>query len=67
MIGCEGNVSYYEVGAIMTPISAGFSVLGWNHPGFGESTGENHCTILILIILSDLMNQSEPLHLTIGC
>lgn len=39
VVGCEGNGGYYEVGTILTPLEAGYSVLGWNHPGFGGSTG----------------------------
>ncbi|XP_066991578.2 phosphatidylserine lipase ABHD16A [Anabrus simplex] len=36
----EGNAGFYEIGTMATPIELGFSVLGWNHPGFGGSTGE---------------------------
>lgn len=39
VIGCEGNGGFYELGTILTPLEAGYSVLGWNHPGFGGSTG----------------------------
>jgi hypothetical protein len=39
VICCEGNAGFYEVGIMCTPIDAGYSVLGWNHPGFGGSTG----------------------------
>lgn len=35
----EGNAGFYENGVMGTAIEAGFSVLGWNHPGFGCSTG----------------------------
>ena len=38
VITCEGNAGFYEIGTMITPIEAGFSVLGWNHPGFGGST-----------------------------
>ncbi|KAK4293851.1 hypothetical protein Pmani_033482 [Petrolisthes manimaculis] len=38
-ICCEGNVSYFELGMYKTPMRAGYSVLGWNHPGFANSTG----------------------------
>ena len=38
MICCEGNAGFYEVGIIGAPMKMGYSVLGWNHPGFGEST-----------------------------
>lgn len=39
VICCEGNAGFYEVGMAVTPLEAGYSVLGWNHPGFGGSTG----------------------------
>lgn len=39
VICCEGNSGFYEIGIAMTPIEANYSVLGWNHPGFGGSTG----------------------------
>lgn len=39
VINSEGNAGYYEVGCMVTPRNAGFSVLGWNHPGFAGSTG----------------------------
>ncbi|XP_012257242.2 phosphatidylserine lipase ABHD16A [Athalia rosae] len=38
-IACEGNCGFYEIGIMGTPLSKGYSVLGWNHPGFGGSTG----------------------------
>lgn len=39
VIASEGNAGFYEIGVMMVPIEAGYSVLGWNHPGFGGSTG----------------------------
>ncbi|CAH2224614.1 jg19680 [Pararge aegeria aegeria] len=39
VICCEGNTGFYEIGIMTIPIKAGYSVLGWNHPGFGGSTG----------------------------
>lgn len=39
VVCCEGNAGFYEIGVMTTPIEAGYSVLGWNHPGFAESTG----------------------------
>ncbi|XP_066250455.1 phosphatidylserine lipase ABHD16A isoform X1 [Euwallacea similis] len=39
VICCEGNAGFYEIGTMITPTEAGYSVLGWNHPGFGGSTG----------------------------
>ncbi|XP_077192051.1 ABHD16B-like [Paroedura picta] len=40
VICCEGNGSFYEIGCLSTPLKAGYSVLGWNHPGFARSTGK---------------------------
>nr|XP_056701276.1 protein ABHD16B-like [Euleptes europaea] len=39
VICCEGNGSFYEIGCLFTPLKAGYSVLGWNHPGFARSSG----------------------------
>ncbi|XP_012279505.1 protein ABHD16A isoform X2 [Orussus abietinus] len=39
VITSEGNCGFYEVGIMATPSKKGYSVLGWNHPGFGGSTG----------------------------
>lgn len=39
VICCEGNAGFYEIGIMATPISLGYSTLGWNHPGFYGSTG----------------------------
>ena len=39
MIVCEGNAGFYEMGMLTTPLDAGYSVIGWNHPGFWGSTG----------------------------
>ncbi|XP_053578062.1 phosphatidylserine lipase ABHD16A [Bombina bombina] len=39
VVCCEGNAGFYEIGCISTPLEAGYSVLGWNHPGFAGSTG----------------------------
>lgn len=38
VICCDGNASFYEVGCFAIPIEKGYSTLGWNYPGFGEST-----------------------------
>ncbi|XP_015794634.1 protein ABHD16A [Tetranychus urticae] len=39
VICCEGNAGFYETGITVTPLHTDYSVLGWNHPGFGGSTG----------------------------
>ncbi|XP_044270292.1 phosphatidylserine lipase ABHD16A [Tribolium madens] len=40
VICSEGNAGFYEIGIMITAIEAGYSTLGWNHPGFGGSTGK---------------------------
>ena len=39
VICCDGHASFYEVGCFSIPIEKGYSALGWNYPGFGESSG----------------------------
>ncbi|XP_014664828.1 PREDICTED: abhydrolase domain-containing protein 16A-like [Priapulus caudatus] len=39
VVTCEGNAGFYEIGCMATPLDCGYSVLGWNHPGFWGSTG----------------------------
>jgi len=39
VICCDGNASFYEVGIFQLPMECGYSTLGWNYPGFGQSTG----------------------------
>lgn len=39
VICCEGNAGFYEIGIMGTVLEGGYSVLGWNHPGFAGSTG----------------------------
>ncbi|CAH1787289.1 unnamed protein product [Owenia fusiformis] len=39
VVTSEGNAGFYEIGCACTPLEAGYSVLGWNHPGFAGSTG----------------------------
>lgn len=38
VICCDGNASFYEVGIFQIPIENGYSTLGWNYPGFAQST-----------------------------
>ncbi|KAJ6640936.1 Phosphatidylserine lipase ABHD16A [Pseudolycoriella hygida] len=40
VICSEGNAGFYEIGIMFTPMNLNYSVLGWNHPGFGGSTGK---------------------------
>ncbi|XP_044014460.1 phosphatidylserine lipase ABHD16A isoform X2 [Aphidius gifuensis] len=39
VITCEGNCGFYEAGIMSTPLAKDYSIVGWNHPGFGGSTG----------------------------
>jgi hypothetical protein len=38
VICSEGNAGFYEIGIMSTPLDLKYSVIGWNHPGFGGST-----------------------------
>lgn len=38
VICSEGNAGFYEIGIVSTPLELKYSVIGWNHPGFGGST-----------------------------
>jgi pimeloyl-ACP methyl ester carboxylesterase len=54
IICCEGNAAYYELGLLEIPLTVGYSVLGWNHPGFAESTGlpfpdQEFCAIDVVV------------------
>lgn len=40
VICSEGNAGFYEVGIISAPLQQGYSVFGWNRPGFGQSYGD---------------------------
>lgn len=40
IITSEGNAGFMEVGSFSTVAKSSFSVLGYNHPGFGGSTGQ---------------------------
>jgi hypothetical protein len=40
VITAEGNAGFYEIGIMSTPMELNYSVLGFNHPGFGGSNGE---------------------------
>lgn len=38
IICTEGNAGFYEAGIMSSALETRYSVLGWNHPGFGYST-----------------------------
>jgi hypothetical protein len=50
VICCDGNASFYEIGLLQVPIENGFSVLGWNYPGFGQSTVRTHFHLKVLFL-----------------
>jgi len=59
VICTEGNSGFYEVGCMCTPLEAGYSVLGWNHPGFwGSTVRHSHFIIIALdaVLLKELLN-----------
>ncbi|KAK3854324.1 hypothetical protein Pcinc_039184 [Petrolisthes cinctipes] len=67
-ICCEGNVSFYELGMFSVPMKAGYSVLGWNHPGFACSTGlpfpnqeENAVDVVVLFAIHGLGFKEEDI------
>ncbi|VEL27627.1 unnamed protein product [Protopolystoma xenopodis] len=39
IICCEGNAGFVEIGTPVLPLEQGYSVLAWNHAGFGASEG----------------------------
>ncbi|XP_026691866.2 phosphatidylserine lipase ABHD16A isoform X1 [Ciona intestinalis] len=66
VICCEGNAGFYEVGCMCTPLQAGYSVIGWNHPGFAGSTGmpfpeaeENAVDVVFQYVIHELEFQPE--------
>ena len=48
VICCEGNAGFYEMGIMATPLTAGYSVLGWNMPGFAFSTVSHNSDLVWL-------------------
>lgn len=50
VICSEGNAGFYEIGIMITPIKCNYSVLGWNHPGFGGSSVSILKIILVYIL-----------------
>lgn len=51
VICSEGNAGFYEVGIMSTPLSMKYSVLGWNHPGFGGSTVSSKIDLKVITIV----------------
>eukprot|EP00124_Ichthyophonus_hoferi_P001724 Ihof_evm7s98 gene=Ihof_evmTU7s98 len=54
VITCEGNASFYEQSMGQTMLALNYSVLGWNHLGFGHSEGmpypENEANAIVAVI-----------------
>ncbi|XP_076622842.1 phosphatidylserine lipase ABHD16A [Colletes latitarsis] len=68
VITCEGNCGFYETGTISIPLYKGYSVLGWNHPSFGGSTGapyplqeENAIDCVMRFAIDQLMFSEEQI------
>ncbi|TGZ59818.1 hypothetical protein CRM22_008859 [Opisthorchis felineus] len=55
IVCCEGNGGYPEIGIPLVPLELGYSVLAWNHPGFGSSTGmpfpKQECNAMEAVLL----------------
>lgn len=54
VVACEGNSGFYEIGIMTTPVKAGYSALGWNHPGFASST------VSIVFVIYELKYLQQP-------
>lgn len=39
MICSDGNAAFYEFGILTSLLSSQYSLMGWNHPGFADSSG----------------------------
>jgi len=66
VICSEGNAGFYEIGIMITPLKCNYSVLGWNHPGFGGSSGmpypeqeQNAVDIVLQFAINKLAFQPE--------
>ena len=56
VICCDGNASFYENGIFQIPVENGFSTLGWNYPGFGQSTVSKPITDMRQHVTSNQMS-----------
>nr|CDS30768.1 abhydrolase domain containing protein 16A [Hymenolepis microstoma] len=70
VICCEGNAGYAEIGIVSVPLDEGYSVLAWNHPGFGSSMGmpfpeqeRNAIEAVVLFALHQLRFEPEDIRL----
>lgn len=50
VICSEGNAGFYEIGIASTPLDLGYSILGWNHPGFGGSSVSLRVIYLLVLV-----------------
>lgn len=64
MFVSAGNAGFYEIGIMVTPMALKYSVLGWNHPGFGGSTviifSEVYFSLLDSYLYVRLLCQGSP-------
>lgn len=51
-----GNAGFYEIGIMTTPLALDYSVLGWNHPGFGGSTVRHLCYKLNAVTYNSMVH-----------
>ncbi|VUZ54936.1 unnamed protein product [Hymenolepis diminuta] len=70
VICCEGNAGFSEIGIVSVPLNEGYSVLAWNHPGFGSSMGmpfpeqeKNAIEAVVLFALHHLHFEPEDIRL----
>ncbi|KAL7670418.1 hypothetical protein ACOME3_005354 [Neoechinorhynchus agilis] len=65
LICCEGNAGFYEIGSLNVALLTKYSLLGWNHPGFGESQGtisvvnEQFAIQAVMSYATDILNFRE--------
>ncbi len=72
MVCFEGNAGFAEIGTCNAPLEHGYSVLAWNHPGFGSSEGwphpdqETDAVEVVMTFARDRLNFSAEQTLLLG-
>ncbi|KAM3186672.1 hypothetical protein ACTXT7_003812 [Hymenolepis weldensis] len=75
VICCEGNAGFSEIGIVSVPLNEGYSVLAWNHPGFGSSMVRVFFIPVSIIVIPMSLARLEQtfielvynLFITLGC
>ncbi|KAI6651641.1 E3 ubiquitin-protein ligase HUWE1-like [Oopsacas minuta] len=62
VICCEGNAAFMESASTHHFIGRGYSILGWNHPGFQHSTGMPYPAMDQEAVVSVIQYAIEELH-----